>query len=102
MLPRRTALALCLACLAAPLAAQSDKEADCGYQADVAAAVQQARLEGVREARVAETIAASNPTWPARYNNAIPLLTAQFYQLKKRDLRDVDMRMVYFDACMAQ
>ena len=96
-------VALCLGLtLALPVSAQTEKEADCQYQADVAAAVQQARLGGVKERDVAGAIAATNPGWPARYNNAIPLLSAQFYQLKKRDLRNIDMGVVYKDACMSQ
>lgn len=98
---RFTAAALVLA-LATPALAQSAKEKDCRYQADVAAAVAKARVDGVKERKVAETIAASNPGWPERYNKAIPLLSAQFYQTKKKDLEGLDMGKTYFEACMAR
>ena len=50
--------------------AQTEKELDCGYQADVAGAVQQARLDGVSERKVESAIEETNPSWPARYSNA--------------------------------
>lgn len=87
--------------LAGPSSAQSEKETDCRYQADVATAVQQARLDGVDERAVPAAIAARNPAWPARYNNAIPLLAAQFYQMNKRDLKALDMGSEWFKACLS-
>lgn len=92
------------AMLSAPARAETDtdKRQDCQYQADVAAAVQRARLDGVREARVAETIAAGNPAWPERYSRAIPILAGEIYKLKKRDLRKVDLGRQWMTACMAE
>lgn len=80
--------------------AQTEKEKDCGYQAEVAGAVQQARLDGVSERNVRETIEASNPSWPERYSNAIPVFTAQIYQIRKRDLRKIDLRAEWLGTCM--
>jgi len=81
--------------------AQTDKEVDCGHQADVVAAVQQARLDGVREKNVRASIEETNPAWPERYSNAIPVFAAQVYQIKKRDLKKIDLRTEWMGTCMA-
>lgn len=81
-------------------AAQTEKELDCGYQADVAGAVQQARLDGVSERKVQSAIEKTNPSWPAQYSNAIPVFTAQVYAIKKRDLRKIDLRTEWLGTCM--
>ena len=98
----RTALAACLVLLATPLAAESAKEQDCRYQAEVAAAVQQARMNGVSERNLPDAIARTNPGWPERYNNAIPVLGGAVYQLKKHDLRVVDLGEQWMAMCMSQ
>lgn len=77
----RLALLACL--LATPTLAtetrgeiKTDTKAEsCAYQADVVAAIQQARLDRVKERDVPEAIAATNPTWPENYSVAIPLIT---------------------------
>lgn len=76
-------------------------EQDCRYQADVAAAVQKARLKGVRERKISEAIAKTNPTWPARYNNAIPIFAGEIYQKKRRELRKVDLGEQWMQMCMS-
>ena len=78
------------------------KEDDCRYQADVVAAIQAARLDRVREAKLAEAIAATNPVWPAQYNNAITILGGPIYEIKRRDLKDIDLGAQWVDACMSQ
>ncbi|WP_227363018.1 hypothetical protein [Sedimentitalea arenosa] len=93
-------LPLSLMLSATSVAAQSEKEVDCGYQADVAGAVQQARLDGVAERDVREAIEAGNPSWPDRYSNAIPVFAAQIYQIKKRDLKKIDLRAEWMTTCM--
>ncbi|MDU9003509.1 hypothetical protein [Sedimentitalea todarodis] len=85
----RLALVACL--FATPLLAAESKEQSCGYQAQVISAIQKARLDRVKQADVASTIAASNPTWPANYNAAIPQLTEFVYSQKKRDLKKTDL-----------
>ena len=67
----------------------------------MAAAVQKARLDGVREKKVAEAIARTNPDWPARYNNAIPIFVGAVYGMKKRALRKVDLGAQWFEMCLA-
>ena len=85
-----------------PALADSAKETDCRYQAQVAAAVQKARMDGVPERELAESIARTQPTWPERYNNAIPVLGGAVYQLKKHDLRVVDLGEQWMAMCMSQ
>ena len=94
-----TAAAITL-CAIATASLADDRETSCRYQ--VAAAVQKARLDGVSEAGVADAIAATNPGWPAQYNNAIPQLTAYVYQLKKRDLRKIDLGTTLREQCIEQ
>ena len=95
---------LVLGLLTAP--AMADEAADakaesCGYQGDVVAAVQQARIDRVRERRVAEHIAAQDYEWPEQYNGAIPLITPWIYEMRRADL-DEDLRAVWIAGCMAQ
>lgn len=78
------------------------KAEDCGYQSQVVAAIQAARLERVKEAKVAEHIAATNPEWPERYNKAISILSGPIYDLKRRDLKLVDLGTQWKDTCLAQ
>jgi len=81
-----------LACLlATPAMAEKNKVESCGYQGDVMAAVQKARLARVKEGNVEQAILADNPSWPTQYNAAIAGLTKHVYQLKRRDLRKVDL-----------
>ncbi|WP_300016273.1 hypothetical protein [uncultured Roseobacter sp.] len=98
----RFVLAGTLTLTALPAVAQDEKEVSCGYQADVVAAVRQARLDRVREAKVKETVLASDPAWPAKFNNAIPLVTPWIYEMPRKDVRDNDLAQVWKDACLAQ
>ncbi|QBF31215.1 hypothetical protein CFI11_08290 [Thalassococcus sp. S3] len=91
----------CAALMASPALATSKKEEDCTHQAAVAAAVQQARLDGVPQNRVAETITEGEVSWPDRYSNAIPIFAAQIYTIKKRDLRETDLRAEWMNTCMS-
>lgn len=86
--------------LSTPVLAQETKEESCGYQADVVRAIQQARMDRVKEGDVAGTIAASNPAWPANYNAAIPQLTTWVYEQKRRDLRKMDLGGVLYQQCV--
>ena len=93
-------LPLALALMTTAVSAETDKEKDCGYQADVAGAVQKARLDGVSEKKVRASIEATNPAWPERYNNAIPVFAAQIYQIKKRNLKKIDLRSEWLGTCL--
>lgn len=98
----RIVLAACLALLAVPLAADGAREQDCRYQAQVAAAVQQARLQGVGERNLPGAIARTNPGWPERYNNAIAIFAAEMYRRRKSELRNVDIGAQWLQMCMSQ
>jgi hypothetical protein len=78
------------------------KADDCKYQGQVVAAIQTARLERVKEGDLAEHIASTNPEWPERYNNAIGVLGGPIYDLKRRDIKTVDLGMQWNDTCLAQ
>ena len=85
---------------AAPALAQ-EKAESCGYQGDVVAAVQKARLDRVRERKVSERILAGDNNWPEKYNAVIPLVAPWVYELSRADLKE-DLRQVWVQACLAQ
>lgn len=87
---------------ASPLAAAETKQQSCQYQADVVAAIQQARLDRVKERDVPAAVAATNPTWPENYNAAIPLIAPWVYQQKMRDVRDQDLSAAWLELCLKQ
>ena len=100
----RFALLAVLVALATPTFAADEisKEDDCAYQADVVGAIQTARMDRVRESKLAEAIAATEPTWPAQYNNAITILGGPIYQLKRRDLKGIDLSAQWKEACLSR
>jgi hypothetical protein len=81
--------------------AQSKKEMDCGYQADVVGAIQQARIERVSERKVAAHVA-EKATWPENYNGAIPLMTPWVYEMKMRDVKAQDLAGAWKELCLQQ
>ncbi|MCE8546579.1 hypothetical protein KBY25_12185 [Ruegeria pomeroyi] len=87
---------------ASPLAAAETKQESCQYQADVVAAIQKARLDRVKERDVPAAVAATNPTWPANYNAAIPLIAPWVYQQKMRDVREQDLSAAWLELCLKQ
>jgi len=92
-----------LACLlATPIFAAETKKESCGYQADVVAAIQQARLDRVKERDVPAVIAATNPTWPENYNAAIPLMTPWVYEKKRKMIKNEDLSAVWNEMCLQQ
>lgn len=103
----RLALMLSLAVAAAPAVAQDqaekspeEKATSCGHQADVAAAIVQARLDRVAERKLPEELA-KTATWPEQYNVLIPIFAPFFYEQKRSDLRDLDTRTSTFEQCMS-
>lgn len=87
---------------ASPLAAAETKQESCQYQADVVAAIQQARLDRVKERDVPAAVAATSPSWPQNYNAAIPLIAPWVYQQKMRDVRDQDLSAAWLELCLKQ
>ena len=100
----RFALLAALVALATPTFAADEisKEDDCAYQADVVGAIQTARMDRVRESKLAEAIAATEPTWSEQFNNAITLLGGAIYQLKHRDLKGIDLSAQWKEACLSR
>lgn len=100
----RFALLATLCTFATPTLAAEElsKEADCGYQADVVGAIQVARLDRVKEDKLVEAIAETEPTWPDEYSNAITILAGPIYQIKRRDLKKVDLSEQWKEACLSR
>jgi hypothetical protein len=95
-------IAIAAAVLATPLAAAETKEQSCQYQADVVAAVQQARLDRVKERDVLQAVSDTEPTWPESYNAAVPLITPWVYEQKMRDVRKKDLGAAWLELCLQQ
>lgn len=97
----RPTLVLALAVIAAPAFAQSEKEVSCGHQADLAAAIAKARLDGVRERDLPAELA-KVATWPKQYADvAIPVFAPFIYEQKRSELKKSDLRQSTFDQCMS-
>ena len=95
------ACAALVAVMGVPAFAASKKETDCGYQAAVVAAVQQARIDRVGERKVPAHVSAQ-ATWPERYNVAITLVTPWVYEMKMRDVKKHDLSAAWNEMCLAQ
>ncbi|MEL6620050.1 MAG: hypothetical protein AAFY39_10350 [Pseudomonadota bacterium] len=78
----------------------ADKAQSCQYQADVVAAVQQARLDRVKEREVQAHILAQDPAWPEKFNNTIPLIAPWVYEQKRRIIRTEDLSAVWTELCL--
>jgi hypothetical protein len=100
----RISLIAAFCAFAVPAYAADDisKAADCGFQADVVAAIQTARMDRVKEADLTAAVAATSPTWPDQYNNALTVLAGPIYQLKRRDLKGVDLGEQWKEACLSR
>ncbi len=95
------ALAAGLLATSGPAFAETKKETDCSYQADVVGAVRQARIDRVNERSVKAKVTAE-ATWPENYNNAIPLVTPWVYEMKMRDVKEQDLAAAWKELCLAQ
>ncbi|MEM6303279.1 MAG: hypothetical protein AAF744_01070 [Pseudomonadota bacterium] len=87
--------------VAAPALAQSEKARVCATNGLVAGAVQQARLDGVAKRKVRETVAAANPDLSENVLAIVPQFADAIYGMKKRDLRQINMRTVIEEQCVA-
>lgn len=87
--------------LSGPALAASAKETSCTHQAAIVAAVQQARLDRVKERAVPQAVQAQ-ATWPESFNTAIPLVTPWVYQMKMRDVKKNDLAAAWKEMCLAQ
>ena len=91
-----------MAVSAAPLMAATDAEIDCTYQADVVTAVRQARIDGVKERAVPQTVQEASPTWPDNYNAVVPLVAPWVYEMKMREVRNNDLGAAWKEMCLAR
>ena len=89
----RALLAAALAATATTSAQAQEvtKEDYCGHTADVVGAIQQARLDRVKERDVPDIVLGSDPDWPDNYDGAVVQLTPWVYQQKMRDVRKEDL-----------
>jgi hypothetical protein len=94
--------ALLSAVIAAPVMADVTAEESCGYQGDVVAAIQQARLDRVKERTLSETLTAAEPSWPDNFNAAIPLIAPWVYEQKMKVIRNEDLGEVWKERCLDQ
>ncbi|MGB5866131.1 MAG: hypothetical protein WBG95_17740 [Sulfitobacter sp.] len=90
------------AALASPVLADEAKVEDCGYQSDVVAAVQAARVARVGERKVADHVAGTGPLWPEKYNAVIPLVTPWVYSMKRSEVREADLAASWKELCLTQ
>ncbi|MEM1352646.1 MAG: hypothetical protein AAGF27_09885 [Pseudomonadota bacterium] len=97
---KRHAIVFTCIFLAAPALAQDEREESCGYQGQVASAIREARLDGVKENRVESEILSGNPGWPATYNRSIPVLAGWVYQIDRKLLRDNDVGALWRQQCI--
>lgn len=95
------ALAAISMAVSGPALAASKKEESCTHQAAVVAAVQQARLNRVKEREVPATVQAQ-ASWPDDFNTAIPLVTPWVYEMKMRDVKKSDLSAAWKEMCLAQ
>lgn len=95
-------LALIASLAATPLMAADTPEQSCAYQAEIVAAVQQARKDRVKERDVPAAIAATSPDWPDNYNAAIPLVAPWVYEQKMKVIRKEDLGAAWKELCLAQ
>ena len=98
----RLALFFVAVAMATPAAADQKKIESCGYQAQVVAAIQQARLDRVPERDVPAHILATSPEWPENYSEAIPLITPWVYEQKRRTIRNDDLGAAWNELCLQQ
>lgn len=82
--------------------AEDSKQQSCEYQAQVVTAIQAARKDRVRERDVAQSIAESEPEWPANYSNAIPLIAPWVYEQPMKVIRNEDLGAAWLELCLQQ
>jgi hypothetical protein len=87
-------------CVSPMTLAAAEKEEACRLQADVVAAVQQARLDRVKQDKVIDTVFEANPDWPAAMRDAMPPTVDWVYSMKRRDLRKVELGPVAETQCL--
>lgn len=88
--------------VAFPAFAAPSKSEDCGYQSEVVAAVQAARVARVGERKVPDHVAETSPEWPDKYNAVIPLVAPWVYGMKMREVKSIDLAAAWNEMCLSQ
>ncbi len=94
------ALAAAFLATSGPASAQSEKEHTCALQGNLMAAIQQARMGGVAEDKLTETIKARNPNLSDKIIATVPAFAAHVYGIKMRDLKKVDLGAAISAQCL--
>ncbi|WP_299023967.1 hypothetical protein [uncultured Sulfitobacter sp.] len=92
--------ALAASVSAIPALANTTKAKDCGYQSDVVAAVQAARVARVGERKVPAHL--KDAEWPEKYNAVIPLVTPWVYGMKMSEVKSADLAGAWKELCLSQ
>jgi hypothetical protein len=97
----RSVVIVAMVAAAGSAQAASQKETDCGHQASVVAAIQQARIDRVSERKVAAHVTAA-ATWPENYNHAIPFMAGWVYGdlVSRKELHNQDLSAVWNELCL--
>ena len=66
------------------------------------AAVQAARVARVKERKVPAHVADTNPAWPDKYNNILPIVTPWVYAMTMGEVKTADLRAAWAEMCNAQ
>jgi len=87
---------------ASPAFADAAKEKDCGYQGDVVAAVQAARVAKVDASDVEGHVAETAPEWPEKYNAVVPVVAPWIYSMEMADVETADLSAAWNELCLSQ
>lgn len=93
---------LTVAALSTTAFAADTKEQSCAHQAAIVSAVQDVRLDGVREQAAPAVILEAEHSWPDAYDAAIPIIAPWVYQQERRDLRTKDFAGAWLELCLQQ
>ena len=93
-----------MACLVAAFgggaAATEEKERACALNGEIMGAIQQARLDRVKEDVLADRLMSANPHWPESIRQTIPAMASFVYAQKRRDLRKFDYAVTTREQCL--
>ncbi len=91
---------LAFALLGTAAQAAGNKEEVCGQQGVLMSAIQEARLDRVRESKLEAHLYEANPSWPESYKVAISQLAPLVYAAKRKDLKNIDLGAQIEQQCL--
>ncbi|MBO9472573.1 hypothetical protein J7413_03395 [Shimia sp. R10_1] len=80
--------------------AADNREEVCSQQGTVMSAIQEARLDRVRESKLEAHLLENNPGWPDSYKVAIQQFAPIVYAAKRKDLKNVDLGAQITQQCL--